>query len=1357
MDELAPLDFVELRLSSAGSSRCELVVSVDGQTEKLAWGLLKTFISHLRAARELYTTERTLTLRLEAPKVCAGRRRPWFTRRTLERFVQYVSAPEVLERLQVIEQEIIQLEQIRSIQADSLPKVNHGFPNTNDGAMKAVFSPVEYNDVHGHFVDADDSKRELLRAMDVRLSTLQRERSMAFNQAIAVGFTADTMEDLLCFSDYYGAERLRVACNWFWELHTKLERVTEKPSQELPPCESKGMELGLFSSSSQIECFHDPMEVKISNMDKESFVEDSSPSSEMSDRCATVSPARLQGHSCKAYPQRSSPRRRSAPPMKKVQVGRFGSRQAGSLIAHNINYLSDRQSEDKNNVMETSSSDSEDSVQSDSQNKFSSFKRSPARTQRQNIQAAINLFENGRSIDISELHEKWSHVEQQNRRASLNDAYLSKFGNGDWKFAEDNGHIHGTEWSGRTISKPFDVSGPTSIDLTLGSNSVLASPRKHKKGVSVEIGMEGLMLHQEESSQPCMQVNVLRRDPNFRRASSTSRDLLVSELDSLEGGHIVGKKNKPIESDGSNARSTVTSVSQSETFSEVNSSSLDLKPHHSSSMSLSPSVQDQTPIFIQRSGINWEGVDLDDRECILHSDSNFRALVALAESSYITQDDLGGVRGRFYEYYRRMRDAKMEEEQSKRAEREVKLRSMEETLHLRKAEMDARISKNDKDNVHCKKRAAKLLALKANVIDSQRGQPAQEVGTPGEIVVQALPTKYGSRSGSNLPSPPLTPRMVEEQSLNMKSHRQKSASVSQDNLAASWSLSSAVPNLPKSKGTLKKESIPCKSCSSSAESNNVCVVQCSLGLKKENGKPSPGKSSGLAQVHSKGAISVSHVPVINKVSISEPNSTTILQKNSSNKNNRMDRKNRARQTRQNYLAGDMKDVSLAPKAEVLSLTSKAEVSTVLNKQKDAKVRAPIMNKIRRSAVAPIQEVRPFLKKGSGIGPGAGPGVMKLKAETARSSDEDTPGTPFEVSHEEALTVGMDMTDTSHAESMLHASEALDASGCPSSHADENQKTQEAKVDEQLRGDLFECEGTWQTETCPMDLKIGTYHAANDEPSVNAATQECHEEPVLRKGGESIATLSQLLCETANKVAQNESSINEYSEFQVSIGTEEQIGSKVSPLKAASLSSSSLTHLDIIAADYFTSTTAAILEAPVGCPPIWNSSHVNYATEIDHSQAQKTPVSSHNPMVVIVPPKEPVRGLKRLLRFGRKNRAAPDIIFTGDLPTSMHLEAENDTHNIIMKDINMQPSHRTVRKSKGRERLPKDSGGPCGNTSPGYSSDSGSVQSSRNSVPKHAPNFKLNYDNDSGSYKHKAPRSFFSLSSLWSKSSEGKSR
>lgn len=45
--------------------------------------------------------------------------------------------------------------------------------------------------------------------MDVRLSALQQEQNMAFSRAVAAGFDVDRIEDLLAFSEFFGADRLQ--------------------------------------------------------------------------------------------------------------------------------------------------------------------------------------------------------------------------------------------------------------------------------------------------------------------------------------------------------------------------------------------------------------------------------------------------------------------------------------------------------------------------------------------------------------------------------------------------------------------------------------------------------------------------------------------------------------------------------------------------------------------------------------------------------------------------------------------------------------------------------------------------------------------------------------------------------------------------------------------------------------------------------------------------------------------------------------------------------------------------------------------------------------------------------------------
>ncbi|RVW52168.1 COP1-interacting protein 7 [Vitis vinifera] len=76
------LDYAVFQLSPK-RSRCELFVSRDGNTEKLASGLVKPFVTHLKG--------------------------------TLERFVRFVSTPEVLELVNTFDAEMSQLEAARTI------------------------------------------------------------------------------------------------------------------------------------------------------------------------------------------------------------------------------------------------------------------------------------------------------------------------------------------------------------------------------------------------------------------------------------------------------------------------------------------------------------------------------------------------------------------------------------------------------------------------------------------------------------------------------------------------------------------------------------------------------------------------------------------------------------------------------------------------------------------------------------------------------------------------------------------------------------------------------------------------------------------------------------------------------------------------------------------------------------------------------------------------------------------------------------------------------------------------------------------------------------------------------------------
>lgn len=226
----ALLDYAELQLSPR-RTRCELFLSVDGVAEKLASGFFKPFLAHLRAA-EAQFAKGSRVIRLEADLgISKQTNKTWFTKGTFERFVQFVSTPEVIERVRTIEDELAQLQQVRNALADTFVQSKETSSSTN-----IKFSPSgAYHERDGmsnverrQSTDAYDnrgetSKKELLKAMDTRLMALKQEQNLAFSHATASGFDIDNMVDLMNFAKHFGADRLNDACEQFIVLFEKMK------------------------------------------------------------------------------------------------------------------------------------------------------------------------------------------------------------------------------------------------------------------------------------------------------------------------------------------------------------------------------------------------------------------------------------------------------------------------------------------------------------------------------------------------------------------------------------------------------------------------------------------------------------------------------------------------------------------------------------------------------------------------------------------------------------------------------------------------------------------------------------------------------------------------------------------------------------------------------------------------------------------------------------------------------------------------------------------------------------------------------------------------------------------------------
>ncbi|CAM8984650.1 unnamed protein product [Rhodiola kirilowii] len=198
MDSRARLDHAVFHLTPT-RTRCDLVAFCGKSSEKLASGLLEPFVSHLKVAKdEILKGGYSITLR--PPSHLDSH---WFTKATFQRFVRFVSTPEILEGFVRIEKEIQQIES--SIQsAESAPDA--------DDKAKAEANAAEATG------KGENSKARLQRVLGSRHAILRREQAMAYQRSLVLGFDLASVDDLLAFASCFGASRLREACVNFREL-----------------------------------------------------------------------------------------------------------------------------------------------------------------------------------------------------------------------------------------------------------------------------------------------------------------------------------------------------------------------------------------------------------------------------------------------------------------------------------------------------------------------------------------------------------------------------------------------------------------------------------------------------------------------------------------------------------------------------------------------------------------------------------------------------------------------------------------------------------------------------------------------------------------------------------------------------------------------------------------------------------------------------------------------------------------------------------------------------------------------------------------------------------------------------------
>ncbi|KAL5659406.1 hypothetical protein ACJX0J_032569, partial [Zea mays] len=234
---------------------CELVVCGNGRTEKIASGSVKPFVAHLRAAEEQASAQPpplAIRLQLERPA-------PWFSKGTLERFVRFVSTPEVLELANTYDLEMSQLEGARKIYAQG-------------GTGDATSGGAAENVTASAAAAADITKKELLRAIDVRLSSLKQDLAAACSRASSAGFNPISVSELILFANHFGASRLSEACTKFMSLCQRRPDISPQTAQPAVSSHWKVFDDGNVRGSSSSDMSIDEPLVDLSESKNKSTV-----------------------------------------------------------------------------------------------------------------------------------------------------------------------------------------------------------------------------------------------------------------------------------------------------------------------------------------------------------------------------------------------------------------------------------------------------------------------------------------------------------------------------------------------------------------------------------------------------------------------------------------------------------------------------------------------------------------------------------------------------------------------------------------------------------------------------------------------------------------------------------------------------------------------------------------------------------------------------------------------------------------------------------------------------------------------------------------------------------------------------
>ncbi|KAL5720756.1 hypothetical protein ACHQM5_013395 [Ranunculus cassubicifolius] len=372
----------------------EAFVFYNNQREKLYSGDLEHLVLHLPQLKDLQHDESDYHFKLQLPENL--RRSTWFNKYTLSRFLHIICFP----KLFAIGDEISQLEEARKFhlslygQSKQHKGTNHVFDSffhlfpSDCDAAKIYILDNAFGDYSFH------NSNELLRALNLRLGALSKELIAAFGQATNGTFSYKQILDLIAFCQHFGAVNLRNLLSRYLEL-SQMNQDVDSQTRGVNSSHDSGNDNGKVKvgTAQPLSPVVNPVIYGASPAKAAQVERHSSSESEYSNSGAEDQPYIDRSRSM----VRSASPRRSASPMRRVQIGKSGSRRAPALTIKSLSYIPAKERIFSTRDTGGNSSD-EESAQP--------LKKPESNATSMSVRDAISLFEKKQKDESTNLQKK---------------------------------------------------------------------------------------------------------------------------------------------------------------------------------------------------------------------------------------------------------------------------------------------------------------------------------------------------------------------------------------------------------------------------------------------------------------------------------------------------------------------------------------------------------------------------------------------------------------------------------------------------------------------------------------------------------------------------------------------------------------------------------------------------------------------------------------------------------------------------------------------------------------------------------------------------------------------------------------